>query len=235
MKKNLLVLGACAIFLMTGCFASKKSTSNKNASDIAIKNNVTEGVEVKHYYTNNDEVIFLIKNTSKELIDYISLDIAFYNTKGDLARTEKQYARNLNTGSESIVKVNLKEMTEDGAGELPKKIEIAVNKVVYSSKYETIYTDKVEGKVEKTDTEGQLNLTITNNSGVTLDDLSAAVVFYKGGNPVDLYAVNVSSVEGTHTEIVYVPSVVKNETSSYLDYDEVKVIINNASKYNTEG
>lgn len=233
MKKNLLVLGACAIFLMTGCFA-KNDSDVKKASDVDVKYNATEGVDVNYFYTNNNEVIFSIKNTSKEVIDYISLDIAFYNEKGDLVRTDKQYVRNLSANGESFVKINLTEMTENGKGELPNKIEVAVNKTVYDSKFETIYTDKVEGKIEKTDNEGQLNLTLTNNSGVTLDDLSAVVVFYKDGKPVDLYSVNATSVGDNHTEIVYVPSVVKDENSSYLEYDEVKVIINNASKYNQQ-
>ncbi len=234
MKRNLLILGVCSLFLVTGCFSSKTDKKTEKTSDIKVEENKVEGLEISNYYTDNKEMIFVIKNTSKELIDYASIDIALYNAKGNLMKTEKQYVRNLNVNAENVIKVNLVDYSEKGSTDLPAKVEYAINKVIYSTKFETVYSDKVEGTVTKSETDGQLNLTITNNSGVTLDDLSAAVVFYKNGKPIDLYQVNTSSVGATYTDTVYVPSVVKKETSNFITYDDAKVIINNASKTNTE-
>lgn len=233
MKRNLLVFGACAMFLFTGCFSSNKTSSTKEVTDVKVKINKTEGLSVENYFTENDEIIYVVKNTGKEIIDYVNIDVAFYDAKGNLIKTDKQYVRNIEAGKENVVKMNLAELTEDGKSNLPKRIEVALNKTVYSTKFETTYSSKVEGKIAKTDKEGQLNLTLTNNSGVTLNDLSAAVVFYKASKPVNVEMVNVQSVEATASQTVYVPTVVKDEKTAYLDYDEVKVVINNASKYNS--
>lgn len=233
MKRKLLVFGACAIFLFTGCFSTNGNDGKRDVTDVKVKINKTENLSVESYFTDNDEIIYVVKNTGKEIIDYINIDVAFYNKKGDLIKTNKQYVRNLEAGKENVVKMSLTEITDEGKSELPNKIEVALNKTTYSTKFETTYTSKVEGKVEKTDKEGQLKLTLTNNSGVTVGELSAAIVFYKKSKPVNVEMVNIQSVEATTSQIVFVPTIVKNEQTAYVNYDEVKVVINNASTYNS--
>ena len=93
MKKNLLVFSLCAIVLFTGCFGSKKESS-KTASDVKIVENKTDDLEAKTYFTKNNEVIFEITNKGKDIVDYVNIDVAFYDNNGNLMKTEKQYVIN---------------------------------------------------------------------------------------------------------------------------------------------
>ena len=227
--KKVLLLSACAVLLFTGCGNNKKTTNN--SSKKAIKVNINEVANLNvDYVIKGEDVILDITNTGKDAIDYVNVDVAVYNSKGKLVSVEKQYVRNLAAGKESVIKVYL-----NNSGDTDKdiaKVEVALNKVNYETKVETSYADKVSGKVEKTETDGQLALTITNESGETLNDLNAVVVFYKGNDIVDIYSVSAQNVEATYTDTIYVPMDNSGETSTYIDYDDAKVVINNASKYN---
>lgn len=235
MKKKLLLLSTCAIFLFTGCFGSKKESDNPTTiSDVKIKTNNTEGLELNTYLTDNNEIILSVKNTGKEVVDYINVDVAFYDKEGNLIRTDKQYLRNMNADQEGLVKMLLAQYDQEGNSTLPYQIEIVLNKTIYTSKYETIYTDKVEATVSKSDTEGQLNLNVKNNSGETLDDVQIAVVFYKDSKPVDLQIASFQSVGSTTSQEIYIPTITSGTEIKTLDYDDVKAVVNNASKYITQ-
>lgn len=232
MRRKILLLSTCAIFLFTGCFSSKnKSNDLNNAEDIKIKINDTKDLKLNTYFTDNSELIFSVTNKGSELIDYVNIDVAFYDEKGNLIRTDKQYARNINVNQENFSKMNLVQYDEKGNIILPYKIEVVLNKTIYSSKYETTYNDKIEANVSKSDEEGQLNLNIKNNSGEVLDDINVAVVFYKDSKPVNVQVSSFQSVESTTSQIIYVPTVISDDNVKMLDYDDVKVVVNNASKY----
>jgi hypothetical protein len=224
MKKVL--FGICALVLFTGCFATKSSNELKNKID------GNDAISLDYAIVNNSSIIVTAKNKSDKALDYVTLNLAIYDKAGKLIGVEKQYLRNLVANQENIIKIPLTDVgTNDDAK--AAKVEIAVKTLNYENSAETAYTDKVEGTVEKTDNEGQLNLTITNNSGVTVDDLNAAVVFYKDSKVVDLYSVAVQKIGATYNDTVYVP--VQNnskENVSFIEYDDVKVIINNASVFN---
>lgn len=235
MKKKLLLLSTCALFLFTGCFGSKKeSNTPTKASDVEVKTNKTEGLELKTYYTHNDEIIFSVQNTGKEVVDYVNIDVAFYDKDGNLIKTEKQYLRNMDVKHDGIVKMSLSQYDGTGNNSLPHKIEIALNKTIYDTKFETIYTDKVSATVSKTDVDGKLNLNVTNNSGEILNDVSVAVVFYKDSKPVDVQNTSFQSVGTNVTQEIYVPTMTAKEGTKTLEYDEVKTVVNNASKYITQ-
>lgn len=235
MKKKLLLLSTCAIFLFTGCFGSKnESDTPTKASDVEIKTNDTEGLELKTYFTENNEIIFSIKNTGEEVVDYINIDVAFYDKEGNLLKTEKQYLRNMNVNQEGLAKMLLAQYDQEGNSTLPYKVEIALNKTIYASKYETIYNDKIDATVSKTDVDGKLVLDVKNNSGQTLDEVNIAVVFYKDSKPIDIQTASFQSVGATTSQEIYVPSVTSEEGTNTLEYDEVKAIVNNASKYITQ-
>lgn len=235
MKKKLLLLSTCAIFLVTGCFGSKKeSNTPTESSDVKIKTNDTEGLELKTYLTENNEIVFSVKNTGKELVDYINIDVAFYDKKGNLLKTEKQYLRNMNVNQEGFAKMLLAQYDQEGNSTLPHKIEISLNKTVYTSKYETVYNDKVEANVSKTDDNGKLALNVKNNSGETLNEVNIAVVFYKDSKPVDIQITSFQSLEATASQDIYIPNVTSENGIDTLKYDEVKAIVNNASKYITQ-
>lgn len=223
MKKVL--FGICALVLFTGCFAAKTSNG------IKVKVNGADNVSLDYVIVDDSNIIVTAKNTSDKEIDYVTLNLAVYDKEGKLIEVEKQYLRNLIANQENIIKIPL---TDLAANEDTKaaKVEMAVKAVNYENKVEVAYTDKVEGKVEKTDNEGQLNLTITNNSGVTVDDLSASVVFYKDSKIVDLYSISAQKVDATYNDTVYVPVKNDKENVSFIEYDDVKVVINNASVFN---
>ena len=227
--KKLLVLSACVLFLTTGCSLGKKSSSKDN--DLKVQINETENISVDYVISDENNIILNVKNTGDKIIDYVSIDLAAYNSKGKLVSVEKQSLRNLGAGKENVIKFPI---TDNNDSEVAK-VEIALTKVNYDTAFETSYVDSVEGKIEKSENEGQLNLTIKNNSGVTLDDLSASIVFYKDSKMIDLYSISAQGVGEEYTEVIYIPTTATtNSEFSYIDYDDVKVIINNASKYNEQ-
>ena len=235
MKQKLFLLSACMIFLMTGCFGTKNEKKEvKKASDVTVKVNKTEGMDLKTYFTENNEIIFDVTNTGSDIIDYLNIDVAFFDKDGNLMKTDKQYLKNITSKKQDFVKLSLAQYDEKGTITLPTRIEISLNKTIYSTKFETVYNDKVTGEVAKTDTDSQLSLNLSNNSGETLDDVAAAVVFYKDSKPVDVQVSSFQSVGTSASQTIYVPTISSDNGVKQLDYDETKVIINNASKYVTQ-
>ncbi len=221
MKKTLL-FAVGAVLLLTGCDKAKT-----NEYKVNIKN--ADGVSTEYVVTKSNDVIITVKNNTDKKIDYVGINSAIYDKDGNLLTVDKQSLRNLNAKAENVVKISAFDLKEK---EVPAKVDLRVNTMNYENELETVYTDKVEGKVEKTDVDGQLSLTLTNNSGVTLSDLSAVVVFYKDSKIVDLYPISVQNVSATHQETIYVPTVKEKDTYKTIEYDDTKVIINNASVYN---
>lgn len=225
MKRKIL-LSICALFLITGCFNSKSSSKN-----VKVDLNKTKGISYDYVLT-NDSVILSITNDTDSIIDFINVDMAIYDKSGSLIGVEKQSVRNLESKKTNIIKILYTGLNNDTK---PAKVEIATSKVDYETDVETSYTDKVEGTIEKSETENQFNLVIKNNSGVTLNDLSAMVVFYKDSKIVDVYAIGAQEVGEEYTDTVYLPVKTSSDgTTEYIDYDDVKVNINNASTYNVQ-
>ena len=225
MKRKIL-LSICALFLITGCFNSKSSSKN-----VKVDLNKTKGISYDYVLT-NDSVILSITNDTDSIIDFINVDMAIYDKSGSLIGVEKQSVRNLGSKKTNIIKILYTGLNNDTK---PAKVEIATSKVDYETDVETSYIDQVEGTVEKSETENQFNLVIKNNSGVTLNDLSAMVVFYKDSKIVDVYAIGAQEVGAEYTDTVYLPvKTSSNGTTEYIDYDDIKVNINNASTYNVQ-
>lgn len=225
MKRKIL-LSICALFLITGCFNSKSSSKN-----VKVDLNKTKGISYDYVLT-NDSVILSITNDTDSIIDFINVDMAIYDKSGSLIGVEKQSVRNLGSKKTNIIEILYTGLNNDTK---PAKVEIATSKVDYETDVETSYTDKVEGTIEKSETENQFNLVIKNNSGVTLNDLSAMVVFYKDSKIVDVYAIGAQEVGEEYTDTVYLPvKTSSNGTTEYIDYDDVKANINNASTYNVQ-
>ena len=225
MKRKLL-LSICALFLITGCFNSKSSSKN-----VKVDLNKTKGISYDYVLT-NDSVILSITNDTDSIIDFINVDMAIYDKNGSLIGVEKQSVRNLGSKKTNIIKILYTGLNNDTK---PAKVEIATSKVDYETDVETSYIDQVEGTVEKSETENQFNLVIKNNSGVTLNDLSAMVVFYKDSKIVDVYAIGAQEVGAEYTDTVYLPVKASSDgTTEYIDYDDIKVNINNASTYNVQ-
>ena len=225
MKRKLL-LSICALFLITGCFNSKSSSKN-----VKVDLNKTKGISYDYVLT-NDSVILSITNDTDSIIDFVNVDMAIYDKSGSLIGVEKQSVRNLGSKKTNIIKILYTGLNNDTK---PSKVEIATSKVDYETDVETSYIDQVEGTVEKSETENQFNLVIKNNSGVTLNDLSAMVVFYKDSKIVDVYAIGAQEVGAEYTDTVYLPVKASSDgTTEYIDYDDIKVNINNASTYNVQ-
>ncbi len=224
MKKNIF-LCVCALFLITGCF--KNSTK-----DIRVNINKTKGLSYDYAVT-NDGIALAITNDTKSNIDFISVDMAVYDTNNNLISVEKQSIHNLDSKQTNVIKISYSDTSYSNKQIKPSKVEIATTPVNYENKVEVSYADKVEGTVSKTEIESELALLIKNNSGVVLNNLNAAVVFYKKSKIVDVYLVSATEVENEYTDMVYLPVAQSNDkTTKYIDYDDVKVIINNAATYN---
>ena len=221
MKKKILLFSICGLILFTGCVGTKKEVTD--VKDIEVKINKEDNLSLDYVLTDNDAIIMTIKNTGSEMIDYVNIDVALFDEKNNLMRVEKNYIRNIGADSENIAKVQLTQIDTNGDNSaLPYRVEIALNKTIYSTKYETSYADKVTGSIEETDAEGQLNLVLTNESGVVIDDLSAVAVFYKNSKIVDIYNISVQQVGITTNQTIYIPTSLKDGKVSYIDYDDIE-------------
>lgn len=224
MKKVLIGI-AFSLVLFTGCFNSKK-----DSSEIKVVKYENDNVALGYTFVDDKNVIIEATNNG-ENIDYATINFAIYDKNNKLLGVEKQYLHGLASKQKNIIKVALGNIVSE-KDEKIAKIEMNVKTGKYESSTEISYIDKVEGKVEKTETDGQLDLTITNNSGATITNMSAAVVFTKKGKIVDIYSISAQNVEASFTDKVYVPLVSKKDGSmSYVDYDDAKVVINYAISY----
>ena len=223
--KKVLVGIAFSLVLFTGCFNAKK-----DASEIKVVKYENNNVALGYTFVDDKNVIIEATNNG-ENIDYATINFAVYDKNNKLLGVEKQYLHSLASKQKNIIKVSLANIVDEKK-EKAAKIEMNIKTGKYDNSIEVSYADKVEGKVEKTETDGQLDLTITNNSGATISNMSAAVVFTKKGKIVDIYSITAQNVEASYTDKVYVPLVSKKDGSmEYIDYDDAKVIINYAISY----
>lgn len=218
MKKNLFLFSLSLMLLFTGCLtSSKKDVTN----DIDIKINESD-FGVDYLINKNNELIVYATNNSSETINYLIIDIAFFDSDNNLIKVEKEYIHNALAGSVSYSKINIVNDNKPVS-----KIEIALNKEVYDAD-EKIYTNQVIGTLTSIE-EGKLNLNIENNSGVILDEVLATIIFYKDNKIVDIFPTALLNVETVASQEISVPVYKDGESYSYIDYDDYKVIINNAS------
>lgn len=218
MKKNLFLFSLSLMLLFTGCLtSSKKDVTN----DIDIKINESD-FGVDYLINKNNELIVYATNNSSETINYLIIDIAFFDSDNNLIKVEKEYIHNALAGSVSYSKINIVNDNKPVS-----KIEIALNKEVYEAD-EKIYTNQVIGTLTSIE-EGKLNLNIENNSGVILDEVLATIIFYKDNKIVDIFPTALLNVETVASQEISVPVYKDGESYSYIDYDDYKVIINNAS------
>lgn len=218
MKKNLFLFSLSLMLLFTGCLTSSKKDV---ANDIDIKINESD-FGVDYLINKNNELIVYATNNSSETINYLIIDIAFFDSDNNLIKVEKEYIHNALAGSVSYSKINI--VNDDKP---VSKIEIALNKEVYDAD-EKIYTNQVIGTLTSIE-EGKLNLNIENNSGVILDEVLATIIFYKDNKIVDIFPTALLNVETVASQEISVPVYKDGESYSYIDYDDYKVIINNAS------
>jgi hypothetical protein len=228
MKKNLGIISLGILFLLTGCF-SKTTKEVSTVQDVDVKITKDDALAVEYMYNDNNEIILSVTNNSNNNINFIYVDMAFFDKDDNLIKVEKQYIHNIAAGANNLVKASLYDTNSES--KLPYRIEIVLNTTNYETEYETVYTNQVTGSVVLAE-EGRLNLNILNNSGVILDEVSATVVFYKEGKIIDISQVVISNVEASATGVVYIPVVETDGVYSSIDYDDVQVVINNASKSN---
>jgi hypothetical protein len=230
MKKNLGIISLGILFLLTGCFAKTTTKEVSTVQDIDVKIAKDDALAVEYMYNDNDEIILSVTNNSNNNINYVYVDMAFFDKDDNLIKVEKQYIHNIAAGANNLVKVSLYDTNSDEA-KLPYRIDIVLNTTIYETEYESVYTNQVTGSVVLAE-EGRLNLNILNNSGVVLDEVTATVVFYKEGKIIDISQVVISNVEASATGVVYIPVVETDGVYNSIDYDDVQVVINNASKSN---
>lgn len=223
MKKNLFLFSLSLILIFTGCLTSSKKDVTNN---IDIKINESN-LGIDYLINKNDELIVYVTNNSNETINYLIIDIAFFDSDNNLIKVEKEYIHNALAGSVSYSKTNI--VNDDKP---VSKIEIALNKEVYEVD-EKIYTNQVIGTLTSIE-EGKLNLNIENNSGVVLDEVLATIIFYKDNQIIDIFPTTLLNVEMSASQEIPVPIYKDGESYFYIDYDNYKVVINNASIFNNE-
>lgn len=221
--KKILISTIGLLLFFTGCSNLKKD------DEIRVVKYNNSKIDLKYTVVNDDSIIIETKNNG-ENVDYASINVAAYNSNNELLGVEKQYLHSLVNGQKNLIKISLNDFISND--DKVSKIELNIKPKKYEKNIEKSFISNIEGKIESTDDKDQIKLTLTNNSGVVIDNLNAAVVFTKNGKMVDIYNVNAQSMNDTYSENIYVPlSENKDGTVSYVDYDDTSIIVNYAISY----
>lgn len=234
MKKVLISL-LCISLLVVGCNkpGDKENKKAETAKATSAKVDVIkdEGLDVTYAITEDNKVVFTIKNNGKEIIDNVLLNIAYFDKDEQLMSTSNYYTRNLEAGKQSYVVAEFPRDYVKYEVKIPDSIKVRVYKEVYGKKSVDVYTSKVTATNTKTKNDNTvLNITVTNNSGVILNDVELTTLFYKGDKIVGAAAGYVTNVGKTETTTVSVPFIIKGETGEALKYDKAETVVNSASK-----
>lgn len=221
--KKILISTIGLLLFFTGCSNLKKD------DEIRVVKYNNSKIDLKYTVVNDDSIIIETINNG-ENVDYASINVAAYNSNNELLGVEKQYLHSLVNGQKNLIKISLNDFISND--DKVSKIELNIKPKKYEKNIEKSFISNIEGKIESTDDKDQIKLTLTNNSEVVIDNLNAAVVFTKNGKMVDIYNVNVQSMDDTYSENIYVPlSENKDGTVSYVDYDDTSIIVNYAISY----
>lgn len=223
MKKKLLLVLVALCLLVTGC---SKTTEAKKEEKKDMNVNIEKNtfLRVDNVGLVKDELVLEARNLHNETLKFASIDIAIYDTTGKLVKVEKQYVRGLEVTNVNVFMVSLKDIKVG-------KIDIAANEIDIKDLDEKYYTNKVTGTVSE-EKDGKIVATIKNNSGETLDQVDAVLVFRKGNNIVSAFPYTKNDVKGEEKEEFYTPGEVVNGKTNLINYDKVELVINNATKRN---
>lgn len=225
MKKILKILLCIYVLLsVVGCGTTKK----EEKSNFNFKINKYDGITIDSINTNNNEIIFDIKNEKNNSIENANANIAIFDKNGDLIKTEKQYIKDISINREYIFKISL----ANEENKEVSKVEVTITKNNYNNSNEKKYNDKVSGTVKKIENNSnQLEVIFTNTSGVNVGIVEATVLYLKNSKIVNVSSLVLQNLAETKIEKVYVPTIKNDDKYQVIDYDEAKVIINTAYSY----
>ena len=168
------------VLCLTGCAVGDGS------SKYNINVNADENIEVKTYVDfEKDYLILYLTNNNSYNIGCFDVQAIFYDKNGTKIG-EDDTSSNLDfvSGGNYVVTIDLPE-DEDYNGYVPEKVEISVE---IDQEYQDIvgegnlYNDKVSTFYKKVGNE--IEISLTNNSGVELTTVEVAVLFMKNGKPI---------------------------------------------------
>lgn len=224
--KKILTLTLIALLCMTGCSLKKEKVEEKDKTNIYSE----DSVSTKAVVSADNKLIVTIENNDTKTLDWINIDVAYFNEENELLKTSNGYAKNMMTGdiSQSIIEMPT---NSDNTPIEVSSIYVKVTSNSYQEKTVDIYKDKVTvtATADTTDT-NKINVAVKNTSGVVLDELECAIMYYKGNEIVGGNTVFLTNVGESATSAVYAPMTTKDNMQEKVDYDKTVVFINNASK-----
>lgn len=206
------------IFIITGC----NKTTNNNETIEKVRLNKTEGLDVEYIYTSNNDLILKVKNVSGNLIKFVDVYSALYDTNNKLSSANIQNIKNMYSNDEYYYKIPSSNSTEVTI----KKIENNIEYTDYKKNIEVL-------SIDKDDQTSKLKIKLKNNLDRKIDNFIVSLLFYKDGKIVDMTTIT-KSLSINEKEIdAYIP-VYSSEDGKYafVDYDDVKAIVQNAIVYN---
>jgi len=232
-KKKFLSLlcGSLILGLATGC-----GTSSDEAKKYDINVNADENIVVKTYVDyEKDYLIVQLTNNNSYNIGCFDVEAIFYDGNGNkIGEDDSSSNLDFMKGGNYVVSIDLPEDNEYN-NIIPNKIDLSVK---IDQEYQsivgegTLYNDKILTSYKRVGDE--LEIKVTNNSGVELSTVEVSVLFMKNGKPI--YVDDLSGyfdIGESDTEMIDIPEDWEASENSdedvLIDYDSIEIVVNRAT------
>lgn len=230
MKKILSFLTTITIgvLCLTGCSFGKDDSSKYN---INIESN--DNVKVNAYVSfDKSEIILYLTNNNDYNIGNLEVESKYTNNNGNSIGDDGTSLLDFKKGTDYVTTIDLP-YDDNYENYVPDKIDI---KIYIDQEYQEIvddidmYDDKISSSYQVEN--GNVKVTLTNNSKVTLAEIEAAVLFMKDGKPIAVDIIRGFDVSKTYSESIEIPTdwEKSDDEDVPIKYDSIKVVINRAIK-----
>ena len=120
-------------------------------------------------------------------------------------------------------------MDENFENYVPERVEIEIVEEPDAPEIGD-YMEKLSASYEKGE-DDTIDVTIKNDTGVSIGLVDATAVFMKNGKPVSTNYISIINLMEEYVETILVPTTEVDDDGNfeYLDYDDIKIFINNVN------
>lgn len=232
MKKKIIL--SIFIFLGIVCITGCSFGGGDDSSKYDININSDDNIETKAYVSSDKKqlIVYMTNNYSYNIAS-IEVTATYYDKEGNKIDEEDTTLMHIQKGIDVATYLDLPE-DEDYNGYVPERTEV---KVSIDEEYQTV-VDDIKMFNDKVSSEYKVNgdkvtITLKNNAGVDLVEVSGTVLFMKKNKPV--YAEEIGNFKitkgATESETIDVPIdwSKSDDEDVPIDFDSIKVLIGRAS------
>lgn len=233
MKKRVLMVIPVlliGIIFITGCsLGGTKDDSKKYNININSEENIKANAYIN--YDKSELILYMTNNYSYNIGSY-EVELIYYDKDGNVINSDDVYRfLGFKSGSDSALTFYLPTDKSTYESYVPDKIDL---NIVIDQEFQEIvgekplYDDEIETSHKVNDQ--KVDITFKNNSGKTLAEIDAVVVFMKNNKPIAVKEIPLNKVSDSITDNVKIPNYYDEKKDDYLliKYDSIKVVINRA-------